>query len=126
MLVHVTAHRKPPEHPRFLDQAGAVPHVAGGAISPDDEVGSQLFAVAIAHGEAFDVTSRPERAIGPPDVGNSACVERGGAQGVVEHGPGHGPGTARVGDPVEAREDDPSSSGTYDHHVADVEPGRYR
>jgi hypothetical protein len=32
----------------------------------------------------------------------------------------------RVGDPVEAREDDPSSSGTNDHHVADVEPERFR
>jgi hypothetical protein len=101
-----------------------VRHVAGGAISAYDEVGSQLLAVG--HGKAVDISDRPEWAVGSPGESDGACVEGGGAQGIVEHGAGHGPGMTRVRDPVEAREDDPSSCGTYDRHVADVEPGRYR
>ncbi len=123
-LVHIGAHRESPEHPRSLDQAGALGHVAGGTVGTDHEVGPQF--PTVTDGEAFELTVRPEGAIGPPDEGDGACVEGGGAQGVVEHPPGDGPSATRVGHTVAAGEDDPPAGGAHDRQVADIEPGRFR
>ena len=42
VLVQVAPHGEPPQHPGLLDQPGALGHVAGGSVGPDDEVGPEL------------------------------------------------------------------------------------
>ena len=121
MLVEVAAHGEPPQHPGAVDQSGAGGHVTGGAVGPDHEIGPEL--VAPADGEPVEIGSRPQRAVGPALAGDGSGVERRGPQVGVEHGPGHGPGPARVGQAVEAGQDHPPPGRAHHHHVADVEAG---
>ena len=96
--------------------------MAGCPVGSDHEIGTQLV---LADPEALEGGSAPQRTAGPALDPLGAGIESGGPQGVIEHRAGDGARPPRVGDTVEAREQNPSTGRAHDHHVADVEPGRF-
>ena len=136
-LADVGPDGEPPQDVPGPDQAGDLGHPAGGPVRPDDEVGPQFVPRRVVVGALSPVGVRPpdhesrqaargpERAARPALVGDCAGVERRRPEDVVEDRARDGPGTARVGDPVDAGEEHPATRRSHHHHVAQVGAGRF-
>ena len=68
-VIDVGAKREAPEHPRWVHKTGDLGDAAGGAVSPDDDIGMQ--ALAAGQHKAVHGTVAEERLSGASDAGLS-------------------------------------------------------
>ena len=109
--IDVSPQGEAPQHPAIVDQPGGAGRRAVGAVGADDGVAHQVLARGQRHALLADVGHAGV------DV-HRAGIERRGAAGSVEPGPGDRHGVAGVGPPGSGRQDDAATRRTDDDHVA--------